>query len=265
MKMAKKVLVVAAHPDDEVLGVGGTILRHTTEGDTVRILLLAEGLTSRADRRDIAECRDELDALHVNAQRVADALGAESTQLCNFPDNRMDEVMLLDVVKQIEHILDTYRPDVIYTHHGGDVNIDHQRTHEAVVTACRSFPGQCAHELYFFETPSSTEWQMMRANRVFLPTLYVDIAMILEKKLEVLHLYESEMRSYPHTRSYEAVEALARWRGATAGVIAAEAFEIGRVVRPAVQNGRLSTWGGAEGFQCLISLGDSLCPVFRAA
>lgn len=228
--MAKKILVVAAHPDDEVLGIGGTILRHAAEGDKVRILLLAEGVTSRADTRDAVTCRDALNELHANAQRVANALGAERTDFCNFPDNRMDSVTLLDVVKPIEHLIDAYRPDVVYTHHGGDVNVDHQRTHEAVVTACRSLPGQCVHELYFFETPSSTEWQMNRADRAFLPALYVDIAATLAKKLEVLHLYESEMRPYPHTRSYKAVEALARWRGATAGLAAAEAFEVGRVV-----------------------------------
>lgn len=242
--MAKKILVVAAHPDDEVLGVGGTILRHTAEGDTVRILLLAEGLTSRADTRDTAVCREALDALHTNTQRVARALGAECAELCKFPDNRMDSIMLLDVVKPIEHMIDKYHPDVVYTHHGGDVNVDHQRTHEAVVTACRALPGQCVNELYFFETPSSTEWQMMRADRAFLPALYVDVAATLAKKLDVLHLYDSEMRSFPHTRSYEAVEALAHWRGATAGLTAAEAFEVGRVVRMAVPNGYLSTRGG---------------------
>lgn len=229
--MAKNILVVAAHPDDEVLGVGGTILRHTEAGDTVRILLLAEGLTSRADTRDEAAFHDALVVLHTNAQHVAKALGAVRTDFCNFPDNRMDSVMLLDVVKPIEHIIDEYRPDVVYTHHGCDVNVDHQRAHEAVVTACRSLPGQCVRELYFFETPSSTEWQMMRAERVFLPTLYVDVSQTFAKKMETLRLYESEMRSYPHPRSYEAVEALARWRGATAGRMYAEAFEVGRVIR----------------------------------
>ena len=233
--MAKKILVVAAHPDDEVLGVGGTILRHAAEGDAVRILLLAEGLTSRADTRDEAAFHEALDALHATAQRVAHALGAERTDLCNFPDNRMDSVTLLDVVKPIEHVIDAYQPDVGYTHHGGDVNVDQQRADEAVVTACRSLPGQCVREIYFFETPSSTEWQMMRADRAFLPALYVDIAATLDKKMEVLHLYESEMRPYPHTRSYQAVEALAHWRGATAGLGAAEAFEVGRVVRVALK------------------------------
>ncbi|WP_294145529.1 PIG-L family deacetylase [uncultured Selenomonas sp.] len=263
--MKKKILVVAAHPDDEVLGVGGTILRHVAEGDEVRILLLAEGVTSRADTRDEALCHEALDALHTNAQRVAKALGAKCAELCNFPDNRMDSMMLLDVVKPIEHVINMYRPDVVYTHHGGDVNVDHQRTHEAVVTACRALPGQCVHELYFFETPSSTEWQMMRAERAFLPTLYVDIAATLAKKLDVLHLYDSEMRSFPHTRSYEAVEALAQWRGATAGVAAAEAFEVGRVVRTTAQNGYLSTRGGADGLGRLSSMGDSHRSAFLAA
>lgn len=229
--MAKRVLVVAAHPDDEVLGVGGTILRHTDQGDRVRILIMAEGLTSRAGQRDVDQFYVALEELHDKAKKVGDILGAENVQLFNFPDNRMDGRELLDVVKAVEGEVDQFLPDVVYTHHAGDVNVDHTYTHNAVVTACRSLPGQCVKELYFFETPSSTEWQMQTADKVFLPNMYVDIAEMFSKKMQALELYESEMRDYPHSRSYKAVEILARYRGYAAGIALAEAFSVGRIIR----------------------------------
>ena len=229
--MSKRILVVAAHPDDEVLGVGGTIIRHAGKGDQVKILLMAEGLTSRAVQRNVKSFQSELDALHENAARVAQALGAQGTKLFNFPDNRMDGVELLDVVKAIEGEIDDFCPEIVYTHHAGDVNIDHLRTHEAVVTACRALPGQSVRELYFFETPSSTEWQIQTSDKVFLPALYVDIADVFEQKIKVLELYAAEMRDYPHSRSYKAVEVLARCRGYAAGLEFAEAFSVGRIIR----------------------------------
>lgn len=229
--MSKRVLVVAAHPDDEVLGVGGTIIRHAQMGDRVRILLMAEGVTSRTDQRDVMTFQAELDVLHQNAESVAHTLGAEGIRLANFPDNRMDSVELLDVVKVVEREIDEFLPEIVYTHHAGDVNIDHQQTHDAVVTACRSLPGQCVKELYFFETPSSTEWQMQTSDKVFLPTLYVDIADAFAQKLKALELYDSEMRDYPHSRSYKSVEILARYRGYAIGAELAEAFSVGRIIR----------------------------------
>jgi N-acetylglucosaminylphosphatidylinositol deacetylase family protein len=225
----RKILVVAAHPDDEVLGVGGTVLRHVAEGDTVHVMILAEGLTSRDVTRNVAECREALSELHETAQRVAESMGVSKLFMEKFPDNRMDGVHLLDVVKRIEAVVDTFTPDIVYTHHGGDVNVDHQIAHDAVLTATRPVPGSAAPNLYFFETLSSTEWQIQTSNRAFLPTFFVDIEPYIEKKLEVLRLYEREMRNYPHSRSYEAVEVLAKLRGVTAGVRTAEAFAVGRM------------------------------------
>lgn len=123
--MSKRILIVAAHPDDEVLGVGGTIIRHAKKGDKVKILLMAEGLTSRAAQRNVKGFQAEFDILHENAARVAQTLGAESIRFFNFPDNRMDGVERLDVVKAIESEIDDFRPEVVYTYHSGDVNIDH--------------------------------------------------------------------------------------------------------------------------------------------
>lgn len=228
--MNHKVLVVAAHPDDELLGCGGTILRHVANGDKVHIMIMAEGLTSRDNQRNVDLREGELSELHKNAHKVAHFLGAEKLILLNFPDNRMDSVELLDVVKQIEAAVKAFCPDIVYTHHAGDVNIDHLITHKAVVTACRPLPGNTVKELYFFETLSSTEWQIPTADTMFMPQVYVDVEKYMGEKIEALHLYDSEMREYPHSRSYEAIENLAKYRGFTVGKLFAEAFELGRYV-----------------------------------
>ncbi|MGL5271452.1 MAG: PIG-L deacetylase family protein [Selenomonadaceae bacterium] len=226
-----KVLVVAAHPDDEILGCGGTILKHIAAGDMVHAIIMAEGLTSRDESRNIGIRKDELELLHKNTYSVADFMGVDKVVLHNFPDNRMDEVAVLDVVKKIEVEIDEFKPNIVYTHHNGDVNIDHLVTHNAVVTACRSLPGQSVKTILFFETLSSTEWQMQTSDKAFLPTWYTDISEFFEKKLKVLEFYQSEMRKYPHSRSFEGVKALARWRGLTIGELYAEAFSLGRMIQ----------------------------------
>ncbi len=222
------ILVVAAHPDDEVLGCGGTMAKHIQNGDEVNVLILAEGLTSRDEQREREKRLDELSNLAEAAHEANRLLGAQSLTLYDFPDNRMDSVDLLDIVKVIEAAIDQYSPDVVYTHHAGDVNIDHRIVHQAVVTACRPIPGQCVKTLLFFEVPSSTEWQTAGSAPSFLPNYFVDIGGNMNLKIQALEAYASEMRVWPHPRSIKAVEYLARWRGATVGVEAAEGFMLGR-------------------------------------
>lgn len=225
------VLVVAAHPDDEVLGCGGTMARHAAEGDLVHALILAEGLTSRDAARDRAGRGGELSELALAAQRANAALGVRSLELLDFPDNRMDGAELLDVVKAVEARLAALKPAIVYTHHGGDVNIDHRVTHQAVVTACRPVPGASVRELLFFEVASSTEWQPPGSAPSFQPNQFVDIGATLAAKRLALAAYAGEMRPWPHARSIEAVEHLAGWRGASCGCAAAEAFVVGRRLR----------------------------------
>ena len=222
------ILVVAAHPDDEVLGCGGAIAKHTQNGDQVHILILAEGATSRNPNRDRQLFASELSTLETAAHQASKILGVDSLFLYDFPDNRMDSCDLLDIIKVIEQAIDQYQPQIVYTHHAGDVNIDHQLIHRATVTACRPIPNQSVQTLLFFEIPSSTEWQTSGSALPFIPNWFVDISETLECKLKALEIYESEMRPYPHPRSLEAVEYLAHWRGATIGVKAAEAFILGR-------------------------------------
>ena len=220
------VLVVAAHPDDEILGCGGTIAWHTARGDIVEILILAEGATSR-DRAD----SEGVLALQVAARQAASVLGAQPPRFGGLPDNRMDSVDLLDIVLIVEHCVKTVRPTIVYTHHGADLNIDHRLCHQAVLAACRPLPDQVVQSIYAFETVSSSEWQSVDQGGVFHPTLFIDVSPYIADKMKALGAYVSEMRPFPHPRSLENIEALAVFRGASSGLIAAEAFSTIRIIR----------------------------------
>jgi len=227
--MSSTILVIAAHPDDEVLGCGGTIARHAKAGDAVHVVILGEGITSRDGKRSRESNKDSLAKLSKAAHQANDILGVKSLVLHDFPDNRLDSLDRLDVIKAVEGFSERYEPDIIYTHHCGDLNIDHRRTHEAVVTACRPMPGnQGVNTILFFEVASNTEWQFPVSAVPFTPDWFVDISATLELKSKALLAYESEMRPWPHARSIKAVEHLAGWRGASIGTTAAEAFMLGR-------------------------------------
>ena len=221
---SKVILIVAAHPDDEVLGCGGTIARHADAGDQVQVLIVAEGATSRQLQRDRLQAGDELSTLSQAAQTAGSILGAAGVELLDLPDNRLDSLDRLDLIKRIEQQIDQHQPQVFYVHHAGDVNVDHRRLHEAVVTACRPTPGHPVKRLLSFEVASSSEWQPPGSGPAFQPNWFVDISAQWQRKREALVAYASEMRPWPHARSLEALEYLARWRGAQVSVEAAEAF-----------------------------------------
>ena len=220
--MNKKILVVAAHPDDEVLGCGGTMARHASNGDKVHVLFMSAGVGSRENVKN-----DEINERRICAKQASKILGSQSPQFLNFPDNRMDSISLLDVVKSIELVIQEIGPDVVYTHHIGDLNIDHQITHKAVLTACRPQPESSVKEIYSFEVLSSTEWS---TNNPFIPNYFVDISDTLELKVSAIKAYNSELRTFPHARSIESIKALAKYRGASMGIRAAEAFKVERLI-----------------------------------
>jgi N-acetylglucosamine malate deacetylase 1 len=226
------ILTIAAHPDDEVLGCGATMARLAEEGHEVHVLILAEGLTSRDTIRDRDSKLGELSLLTTKAKEANQLLGVKSTETHDFPDNRMDSVDRLDVIKVIEKKMEEIQPYIIFTHFGNDLNIDHRIANDAVVTACRSYPGQMVKELYFFEVPSSTEWQISSGQFGFQPNVFFSLTNDqIDKKRKALEIYNSEMRDFPHSRSFPAVEALAKWRGASCGHAWAEAFVVGRILR----------------------------------
>ena len=222
--MTNSVFIVAAHPDDEVLGCGGSIARHADAGDHVQVLIVAEGATSRQQQRDRGQVNAELSDLARAAQKAGEILGALGVELLDLPDNRLDSLDRLDLIKLIEARIESYQPQIVYTHHSGDVNVDHRRLHEAVVTACRPTPGHCVRRLLSFEVASSTEWQPPGSAPAFQPNWFANISAQWERKQLALEAYASEMRPWPHARSIQALEHLARWRGAQVGVEAAEAF-----------------------------------------
>jgi len=222
--MSKSVLVVAAHPDDEVLGCGGTIARHVVEGDLVHVVFMADGVQSR--RIDGSE---ELQLRNQARDEALKILGVSECNVLDFPDNRMDSLPLLDVVQALEPIIKHVQPSRVYTHHHGDLNVDHRVTHQAVMTACRPVPGSSVREILAFEVMSSTEWATPGV-APFVPNAFVDISDYLPKKLEALAAYDMEMRPAPHSRCVTNIEALARHRGNCVGVEVAEAFEVIRVL-----------------------------------
>jgi len=222
------VLVVAAHPDDEVLGCGAAMASHALKGDRVHVLILAEGLTSRDEKRDRSGRKKSLARLSGAALKAHAILGVKETRLDAFPDNRMDTVPLLEVAKAVEACIEIWKPRIIYTHHGGDLNVDHRIVNQAVLTAARPQPGSGIESVLCFEVPSSTEWQSPEFAPFYSPDWFVDASKTLSLKLKALQAYASEMRPWPHPRSLRAVEHLARWRGSTAGMEAAEAFSLAR-------------------------------------
>ena len=221
------ILVVVAHADDEALGCGGTMARHAAAGDAVHVAILADGVTARAAKYTPGLNLEEIESREAAARKACQILGAQEPHFFRLPDNRCDAVPLIEIAKIIEGIIVRVRPDTVLTHHAGDLNIDHRRVHEAVLTAARPLAGQTVRRIHCFEVLSSTEWSSP-ISEPFRPQRFVDISKTLDLKLAAVAAYDAEMRPFPHPRSAEAITSLARLRGATAGLQAAEAFTVVR-------------------------------------
>lgn len=220
------ILVVAAHPDDEVLGVGGTLLKLAKENnENIHILFLSRGEASRGEKYANERLREN------QARRTCQKLGATLHWTKNFPDNAFDSIPLLHVIQSIEPYLVKLQPHIVFTHYSQDLNIDHRITFQAVYTTFRPSRQRRLTKLYSFEVLSSTEWQVKDPSQVFLPNLYVDIAPYIKKKIELLNTYKREMDSFPFPRSAEGVLTLAQYRGMECGLKYAEAFKLIREIR----------------------------------
>lgn len=224
------LLVVAAHPDDEVLGCGATLARLVREGVNVHVAILGEGLTSRTSWTQ-DQAHSEREALEANARRASQVLGVEHLHRFHLPDNKLDTVALLDVVKIVEGLIGQLQPATILTHSGSDLNVDHQTIFRAVLTATRPIKGMTVRQVLSFEVPSATEWAFNRIAPSFTPEVFYDVEHTLEQKIQAMAAYEGESRTFPHPRSPDALRALAAWRGASVGLAAAEAFEVVRDIR----------------------------------
>ncbi|CAH0310197.1 N-acetyl-alpha-D-glucosaminyl L-malate deacetylase 1 [Peribacillus sp. Bi96] len=216
--MSMNVLVIAAHPDDEILGSGGTIKKLINHGYKVITVIAAKGR------------KEEEQHIQPLMQQANKHLGVDEVLFLEFPNLLLETIPLHEIAKAIEALLDKHKPSIIFTHHYGDTNKDHQILFQAVITAARPLPGKQPIEILCFETVSSSEWSQHTNDKEFKPNYFVDITDTIDDKLQSLHHYDIEMRPFPHPRSYDGVKYLARVRGMTVGVEFAEAFEIIRRV-----------------------------------
>ena len=224
-----RILAIGAHPDDETLGAGGTLALHAARGDETFVMILADGVTSRHNEVDLQErC----------ARRACDVLGVQDVAFGRLPDQRLDALPLLDVITPIEDCIRRFRPDIVLTHFSQDANQDHRVVFRAVLVATRPVPEMGVKRVLCWETASSTEWAPPFPGSVFSPNVFVDITPTLPVKLRAMasyaDAYVSEVREYPHPRSYRALAVAARRHGAAVGVRAAEPFML---VRDIATNG----------------------------
>ena len=229
----KKIMVIVAHPDDEILGLGGTInkLIKSYKAD-VHTLILGEGITSRSELRDRKKWMKQLDTHNSNIEMAKSIIGYQSLSTYQFPDNRFDTIPLLDIIKVVENEKENFLPDIIFTHHHGDLNIDHQITNKAVITSCRPIDSKTPEAIISFETPSSTEWNIQNIENLFQPNLFFKISKSnLDAKIKAMESYIYEKRKFPHPRSPEALEILAKRNGLIIGAEYAESFEILRFIK----------------------------------
>ncbi len=216
-----KILVIAAHPDDEVLGVGATI-KKLSKNNEVYVLIVTEGCSSQYRGENVEQIIADK---KVMAKKAADILGVKDVIFGDLPDMKLDTVPHVEVNRVIEDAVDKIKPEIVFTHHFGDVNLDHQMVYRSTLVATRPSVGSCVKKLYTYEVLSATEWQSSQAAQVFIPNTYVEVEEeMLEAKKRALKAYSIELRQYPHTRSEEAIDNLASFRGQSVGVKAAEAF-----------------------------------------
>jgi len=222
--LTDRVICVAAHPDDEVLGCGGTLAKYARNGAEVSVIFIADGVSSRTEA-DTAIVQRRL-----MAEKALKVIGVSDVHNLGLPDNQLDSLPLLTIVKKLEALLHDLSPNVVFTHHFGDLNIDHQLTARACLTALRPLPDSRVSEILAFEVLSSTEW-MFPSVSTFVPNYFVDISSTVEAKLSAAREYTLEMRSPPHARSVDNILNLAKLRGNSVGLHFAEAFSVIRAIK----------------------------------
>lgn len=226
-------MIIAAHPDDEVLGMGGTIKKFSKAGHYVKIVFMATGILSRRsenyknypdyniDKKITKTMNKQLKDLRKDAKKAAKIMGVKEIQFIDFPDNEMDKVSNLEVIKMIEKNIQKFKPEIVFTHSNHDINIDHQILYKATITATRPISGTKIKKVFAFEVPSSTEWNFPSN---FSPNVFVDISKELTYKLKAIKVYKNEIKKFPHPRSVQSLEIIAKRWGTVCGFNAAEPF-----------------------------------------
>lgn len=216
------ILVVVAHPDDEVYGMGGTIAKLAYEGHDIYILVVTDGCTSQY--RGNKELLEIIETKKYECEKANLVLGVKKVIYGNLPDMRLDTLAHVDINSIIEKNVQNIKPECVYTHFYGDINLDHQRVYQSVLVAARPTNNSSIKSLYSFYIPSSTEWAPQLSTNIFLPNTYVDIENYRCKKIEAIKIYQTELRDFPHPRSVEAVDAYDKAAGIRVGVKCAENF-----------------------------------------
>lgn len=216
----KKVLVVAAHPDDEVLGVGGTIAKLSAAGVECHLLIVTDGSSSQY--RDSDHLHEIIEAKKLETKGCADLLGFKTIYYGELPDMKLDKTPHIAINQVIEKVIDELQPDSVFTHFWGDVNRDHQEVYRSTLVAVRPVMGQVVRELYCYRVPSSTEWTPNKVDTMFMPNYFVDIEKYAEQKYKAFACYATELRDYPHPRSVEYLRETDKAAGLRVGLLAAE-------------------------------------------
>ena len=216
----KKILVIAAHPDDEILGCGGTILK-LKKNNRFKIIFLTNGVSARSINQNKISIRKK------ECEKLFKYLKIEKPTFFDFPDNQLDGVPLLKIVKKIEKVIKSFNPEIVFTHYENCLNIDHQITYKATITACRPIRNIPVKKILSFEVLSSTEWGVFK-KKTFQPNYYFQIDKEFKNKIKAMKFYKSELKKYPHSRSLKAIEALAKFRGISSGFKYAEGFVLVR-------------------------------------
>lgn len=218
----ERVLVIAAHPDDEVLGMGATIAKYSSQGAEVALLIVTDGSTAQYSKSD--DLQGIILTKKEETKKCADVLGIKSIYYGELPDMRLDVTPHIEVNAVIEHVISDFKPSVVYTHFSGDVNRDHRCVYESTLVACRPVEGQCVKKVFAYSVPSSTEWNAQIKDAIFTPNWYEDISEYREAKYQAFSCYVTELRPFPHPRSVEYLKAVDSAEGLKVGVAAAESF-----------------------------------------
>jgi len=211
-----KILITCAHPDDETLGMGGTIFLHAKNGDEIFVLVFTDGELSRGKAKSNIKKRKE------QSTKAFSILGITKSKFLKYEDQKLDIIPLIKLAKEIEKIIISWKPDIVYTHYWGDVNQDHRAVFKATQIATRPMPTSNIKKLICFEIPASSEWGI--PTEVFKPNFFINIKSSINKKILAFKKYEKEVMKFPHPRSEEGINNRAKYWGSTIGVQLVEAF-----------------------------------------
>jgi N-acetylglucosamine malate deacetylase 1 len=217
----RNIIIVGAHADDEVLGVGGTIQRAKKLGSTVSVLIITDSVSEQYQHD-----QSQIEKRNLSLRKCCDKLGVDKTIQLNFPDMRLDEVSHIELNKALYDVINNNFYDTVFVHHPGDINLDHRVVFESVMVACRPLPECHVKNLLTYYTHSSTEWGNASTGRLFEPNIFVDITNELPSKLEAFSFYEDEIRKFPHPRSLENISNTAKYYGSSVGLEACEMFKL---------------------------------------